>query len=202
MASNGAHHRRAPHAGARGDVGHRATLSSLVQQRRCSVVCPRIGGFRLSGRVAPTDPLVLQRQTINPRTIYGDLPSDVVRQAFLDPARWLAYAGSATVARFLQMEGEEEIRAVGTANVRFIDKKELDRLMRQGPDSWVHFLKRFGSEVRLIRLSRIARTDEGTVALLYISYSCGPVCGKSHFVLFRRELGFWRVERIVLFSES
>jgi hypothetical protein len=158
---------------------------------------------RLSGRVAPTDPLVLQRQTINPRTIYGDLLSDVVRQAFLDPAIRLAYAGSDTVARFLQMEGEEEIRAiVGTANVRFIEKKELDRLMRQGPDSWVHFQKRFGSGVKLIRLSRIARNDEGTVALLCISYSCGPLCGKGHLVLLRRESGFWRVERIDLFSES
>jgi hypothetical protein len=158
---------------------------------------------RSNGRVAPTDPLVLQRQTINPRTIYFDLPSDVVRQAFLDPAIRLAYAGSDTVARFLQMEGEEEIRAIAdTADVRFIERKELDRLKGQGPDGWVRFQKRLGSGVRLIRLSRIARNDEGTVALLYISYSCGPLCGESHFVLFRRESGFWRVERIDLFSQS
>ena len=157
---------------------------------------------RLNGRVAPTDPLVLQRHTINPQTIYLDLPSDVVREVFGDPAIRLAYAGSDTVARFLQMNGEEEIRAVGTANVRFIEKRELDRLKRQGPDGWVRFQKRFGSEARLIRLSRIARNDEGTVALLYISYSCGALCGKGHFALFRRESGFWRVERIDLFIES
>jgi hypothetical protein len=157
---------------------------------------------RLNGQVAPTDPLVLQRQTIDHGMIF-DFPADVPRPDYLDPSKRLAYAGADTVASVLQLKAGEDLppTIARTANVRFADKGELERLER-GLDGWPRLQKRFGTGVRLIRLSAIARNDEDTAALLYISYACGLLCGKGHFVLFKRESGAWRVERIDLFSES
>jgi hypothetical protein len=181
---------------------HGASAQSLDEDQDAAVYILALQDSRLNGRRAATDLLVLQRQTINPRTMF-DFPADIPRPAYLDPPRRLAYAGSETVTRFLQMEAERDIpRGIeGVANLTFVERSELNRFRAGDPD-WSRFKARFGTSAKLIRVSRIARNQDGTVALLYISYGCGLLCGKAHFVMFKRQSGVWRIEKINLFSQS
>ena len=176
------------------------SVTSYAQSRdeddATSLYLLALSDSRLSGRVAETDVLVLRRRTISPRMIFV-VPTT-------DPLTRLAFAGEDTARHFLQMEAEVDLVRMngGFANVRFIESSELERLKAAGPSNWARFQKRYGSTAKLIYLSRIARNDADTTALLYVHSACGPLCGTGHFVSFKREAGVWRIDRIELFSQA
>ena len=156
---------------------------------------------RLSGRTSSNQRLVIKRQLTDP-ALQFDYPPGRARPAYMDPRQRLSYANSETIEAFLR---------VGSSSVLPDDVSRLpattvvdhdERTERQWFADWRHFTDRFGAGARLIELSPIAFNAQRTEALLYVSEMCGPLCGKSHFVLVKRTGRRWFIEHVDQFGES
>ncbi len=61
-------------------------------------------------------------------------------------------------------------------------------------DFWKAFNNAFPKATGLFRLSGVGFARRTGQALLFMSYSCGLLCGAGYLALLRRNLGEWRVE--------
>jgi hypothetical protein len=156
----------------------------------------------LTGRRSPSETLVVQRQVIDPGSLW-DFPSDEVRPDHLDPLKRLAYAQAETIERFMSPGDVRQVPAgvAGEPAVAVLDWSDLNNLWADRAEGGTAFASRFGQTARIIQFSAAGVNAAGTEALLYISELCGPGCGAGHFVLFRRAEGKWRIERIDRFVE-
>jgi hypothetical protein len=84
------------------------------------------------------------------------------------------------------------------ANVRIVDGKEVNAIFaRDGriPPSWEGFYARFPDAKGLIRFALPAFSSEGRLAVVYLEWTCDPLCGSGLYVeLARSETGSeWRI---------
>ncbi len=85
------------------------------------------------------------------------------------------------------------IPALPPAISRPVPRRVIDEIFaRKG---WPEFYRRFPKSRGFIELSRPAFTDDRQKALLYVSYSCGGLCGTGWLVYLARSGASWRISR-------
>ena len=76
--------------------------------------------------------------------------------------------------------------------IALVPAGELEEVFRRPRDGWQEFNRRFG-RAGLVRFS--APAIEGDYAVVYVSFGCGPLCGKSWLVTLERRRGRFRVQK-------
>jgi len=56
-----------------------------------------------------------------------------------------------------------------------------------GPKGWLHFWRMYGREAGFLSFSRVVFNDDGKIALVYVEYSCGDLCGSGEWFLLSRD---------------
>src|SRR5262245_28680660 len=76
-----------------------------------------------------------------------------------------------------------------------IPKEKIKQIFKSGLDGWGKFYMRFPGSVGLIALSRAGLNSSGNQALVYISHSCGGLCGSGTYMLLVKNKQRWIVKK-------
>jgi hypothetical protein len=85
------------------------------------------------------------------------------------------------------------LRSLAASQV-FLERREFQKLFARYEDGWKTFYDRYPNSAGFIDLSAVGFDYAGGEALLYVSRSCGRVCGDAWHVLLRKGPEGWRVE--------
>ena len=136
--------------------------------------------------------------TVDPGTLWRGLGKEVIESApYLDPKRRLTYAKPDTVDAFLiaidtQRPLPKRLRSLKDFLV--VEQRELRALVAR--DELTAFERRHSLAPGTVSVSRIGFDASGSQALLYVSFSCGSLCGEGIFVLLERGPWGWHVVKI------
>jgi hypothetical protein len=76
-----------------------------------------------------------------------------------------------------------------------IPKEKIEQIFKSGLDGWGEFYRQFPDSGGLIALSRAGLNSGGNQALVYISHSCGGLCGSGHYMLLVKNGQRWVVQK-------
>jgi|SRR5215813_6375736 len=76
-----------------------------------------------------------------------------------------------------------------------IPKEKIEQIFKNGLDGWGEFYMQFPGSFGLIALSRAGLNSSGNQALVYISHSCGGLCGTGHYMLLVKKEQRWVVQK-------
>jgi len=98
------------------------------------------------------------------------------------------------VSSFIQ---KNRRRSLHRGNATFYRPHELVPLksfeaLLDAPGAWNNFNARYPDSGGLLVFSRVGFSQDGSVALVYVSQYCGSLCGFGGYVLYRREGEEWR----------
>ena len=88
------------------------------------------------------------------------------------------------------LPGPTRYQIVNSDQLRFVPGKD--------GSPWGAFEKAFPGAHGILYLSRVGFSADGTQALLYMSYSCGSMCGEGSYVVMQKRNGAWTLEREVV----
>ena len=77
---------------------------------------------------------------------------------------------------------------------KIISNAEIDRDFHKGHHGWEKFYEKHPKSAGLWRFSRPGYNSAGDEALMYVSHSCGWLCGTGHLYLLSKENGEWTVK--------
>ncbi|HZS44061.1 MAG TPA: hypothetical protein VFC63_03095 [Blastocatellia bacterium] len=72
----------------------------------------------------------------------------------------------------------------------FITRAELDPIFKQG--GWEAFRKKYPDSSGYTQLSPVGFNADKTIAVVYVSHSCGPLCGAGGFQILEKKNGKWQ----------
>jgi hypothetical protein len=75
-----------------------------------------------------------------------------------------------------------------------ITRDELDRIFKKGPGGWGAFYKRHPKAGGIWAFSRPGYNAAEDEAVLYVSHSCGGLCGTGHLYFLVKQNGQWTVK--------
>jgi hypothetical protein len=78
-------------------------------------------------------------------------------------------------------------------NAKMVSPSVVRRIFA-GKGWWDEFYGRYPGSRGLVRFSSPAFTQDSSKALVYVSHSCGGLCGTGWLVLLNRSQGTWRIE--------
>jgi hypothetical protein len=136
--------------------------------------------------------------TIDPGAVWRGLDKEAIESApYLDPRHRLTYARPDAVDAFLgaievQRRLPKELRSL--QDFLIVEQRELRALVAR--DQLTAFERRHALAPGTVAVSRIGFDASGSQALLYVSFSCGSLCGRGTFVLLERNAGRWEVVKI------
>jgi hypothetical protein len=78
-----------------------------------------------------------------------------------------------------------------------VDERTIREIFDAEPQlsAWTRFRARFPNATALLRLSRVAYSQDGQWAIAYIASACGGTCGSGVFFLLHQSNGNWRVAK-------
>lgn len=137
------------------------------------------------------------RLVIDDRTDVADLQ---VRGSYQDLLESLLKQASDQVpAEMIRDFGEKnrESRAVWPELSRhlpviLLTRKDQEGLFsRRGADGWERFDREYPGSGGIITVSRVGLNREGTLALFYMGWACGGLCGNGQLHVLKKEGGVW-----------
>jgi len=138
---------------------------------------------------------VLIATTFDPGGMWRELDEQMLEAApYLDPRHRLKYARPDAVDAFLQaIEVQRPLPQAlrSLPDFLIVEQSELQTLVARG--QLKAFERRHALAPGSVAVSRIGFDASGSQALLYISFSCGSLCGSGTFVLLERDAGRWKV---------
>lgn len=81
---------------------------------------------------------------------------------------------------------------------RIIPKSELEKFFRKNNDGWKDFYQKYPKSAGYWEFSRPGYNQANDEALLYVSHSCGWLCGTGHLYLLSKQNGHWVVKNRVM----
>jgi len=138
---------------------------------------------------------LLIASTTDPGGLWRGLDKATIESApYLDPRHRLKYARPDAVEAFLQAIDvqrplPQELRSL--PDFLIVEQSELQTLVARG--QLKAFERRHALAPGSVAVSRIGFDASGSQALLYVSFSCGSLCGSGTFVLLERGAGGWKV---------
>ena len=85
--------------------------------------------------------------------------------------------------------------AADIAVVGFISRAESSEIFKSGPnplDGWKLLYKRYPDAKGILSFSRIGFNHDHTQAIVYFAQTCGRLCGKGGYLLYKKSWGTWR----------
>jgi hypothetical protein len=79
-----------------------------------------------------------------------------------------------------------------------VTQKEIDDIFPSHPDGWDEFYRKYPKAGGLWSVSRPGYNSKHDEAELYVSHSCGLLCGTGHLYLLAKENGLWKVKNRVM----
>jgi hypothetical protein len=76
-----------------------------------------------------------------------------------------------------------------------IPKEKIEQIFKSGPGGWGEFYMQFPDSGGLIALSRAGLDSGGNQALVYITHSCGGLCGSGNYLLLVKKDKGWVVRK-------
>jgi len=138
---------------------------------------------------------LLIASTTDPGGLWRGLDKATIESApYLDPRHRLKYARPDAVEAFLQaIEVQRPLPQAlrSLPDFLIVEESELQALVARG--QLKAFERRHALAPGSVAVSRIGFDASGSQALLYISFSCGSLCGSGTFVLLERDAGRWKV---------
>ena len=140
----------------------------------------------------------LVSSTFDPGGLWRGLAAETRKSApYLDPRQRLTYAKTETVEAFLEAIGtQKDLPAALGAVPEFllVPRKEIRALAEH--DQLEDFERRNALAPGTVAVSRIGFDASGSQALLYVSYSCGSLCGYDYFVLLEHRSDGWHAVKV------
>lgn len=82
---------------------------------------------------------------------------------------------------------------------KMVSSKEIEEFFTRGPGrGWEGFYKKYPNAAGFWQFSRPGYNMTHDEAVLYVSHSCGRLCGTGHLYLLRKENGQWVVKNRVM----
>jgi hypothetical protein len=140
----------------------------------------------------------LVSSTFDPGGSWRGLDAETRKSApYLDPRQRLTYAKTETVEAFLEAIGTQKDLpgALGSMpEFLLVQRKEIRALAQR--DQLADFERRNALAPGTVAVSRIGFDASGSQALLYVSYSCGSLCGYDYFVLVEHRSDGWHAVKV------
>ena len=116
----------------------------------------------------------------------------------LDNPKLLPDVPAALESRLKQVLTEEPVPDLGIDGARLVSRNTIEQIFH-GRGWWPEFYRRFPKSRGFIEFSRPAFTDDRNGALVFVSHSCGGLCGTGWLVYLTRSGDSWRIaERTML----
>jgi hypothetical protein len=101
-----------------------------------------------------------------------------------------------------QVISSRDLVAPSNVSIKILSKSEKEEIFKTKSGSWERFKNRYPKARGIVRLSLPAIDIDSQTAIVYLGFSCGPLCGSgSLFVLAQLKDG-WRVVNEVQISIS
>jgi hypothetical protein len=146
----------------------------------------------------------LVSSTFDPGAFWRGLDAETRKSTpDLDPRQRITYARTETVEAFLEVIGtEKDLPAALGSMPEFllVQRKEIRALAER--DQLPDFERRNALAPGTVAVSRIGFDASGSQALLYVSFSCGSLCGSDYFVLVEHGSLGWHVVKVDGYSVS
>jgi hypothetical protein len=76
-----------------------------------------------------------------------------------------------------------------------VDDREIRSLFAKGVGGWDDFNRKYPDSAGVIRLSRVGFNPNMDQALVYVTKSCGPLCGSGKYVFLVKDSDGWKVKK-------
>jgi hypothetical protein len=76
-----------------------------------------------------------------------------------------------------------------------VDDREIRSLFAKGVEGWDDFNRKYPDSAGVIRLSRVGFNPNMDQALVYVTKSCGPLCGSGKYVFLVKDSNGWKVKK-------
>jgi hypothetical protein len=87
----------------------------------------------------------------------------------------------------------------GPLRVKMITNAEIDSLFSRCPDDgWARFDEEYPGYDGFFRTTRVGFNKERDQSLVFITYSCGSLCGQGTYVLLSRRENVWKREKTLI----
>jgi hypothetical protein len=82
-----------------------------------------------------------------------------------------------------------------TPHVRLVSNAMIHELFSNGPiEGWPRFLEEYSGYWGFFRSTQVGFNRSKDQALIYLTYSCGPLCGEGSYMFLSKSDGVWRRE--------
>ena len=137
--------------------------------------------------------LVIEDGTVNNNfaAVVGQNEGKIVKQEFSSISQETVDDYVAKNAKSHQLTKSFDLKLKYT----LISKEKIEQIFKSGLDRWGEFYRQFPDSGGLIALSRAGLDSGGNQAIVYISHSCGGLCGTGHYMLLVKNGQRWKVQK-------